>query len=312
MAKRRNLVEPGKSERFPEESLYPDFRLYSRQRFDMHFGRDQILGGREDRLTAEFKRKIGAAITSAFLGIGLQYAYNRYTRPDEYEDKEHPPRYDLKVEYALDAVSAAIEGDYHFPKADDPDFGDWLGWLSLTKALSALNGAHTLAHQGQLIESITLTRLSLEKLALIAYACVHPDFQDPFAISPRQCVATATQVLPEIGKFYGVLSKFAHWEPEIHVAFLAARDDGTPGIWISSPSHKAAALLAVAMAHSAALRVFLRQMQRFHPTRPVERTADACVRVREVISQLLERTRGKTSIPNLIAELENTWMMVVE
>ena len=208
----------------------------------------------------EFVQKIIAAGISNRLGIGLEYALKEHVVPAGSLNFRREERLDEKIEQGVNYCRATILEIYAFPKADGSPEGEFFSGTSLLKALATLHSAHGLAQQGYLLEPLVLIRSALE---VIAWSRACHDIQDGgdyLAITTTQAISMVKSTLPSLPKLYGILSKFAHWHPDLHLAFMTLGERA--GVITRSLDYKTSTLIAVASGYLLACSVFLDLMHR--------------------------------------------------
>ncbi|MBL8549518.1 MAG: hypothetical protein JNJ73_06005 [Hyphomonadaceae bacterium] len=260
------------------------------------------------------------------LGIGLDYALKHYVLNEEEEEepeRSKDPPLDQAFEKTLIAAHAAVEAERHGKSAiAERPFIEFLCEFSLLKAMQTLDSAHTLAHQGRLFEASVLTRSAIEKLAYSAAMTKAEVSQAPLELTTRHAITLVRTDLPAIPRLYGLLSKFAHWQREVHLMFFGPvqkpklfglldvpwDNDGAPGqgVYAATRSHKAAGLVLAGCATECALQTFCVGLAHFRPALEFPLSTAALQAVRQITDAAIAKILGATELDEFIHALAKT------
>jgi hypothetical protein len=229
---------------FPEQNPFQaDFPLFARGRFDFTGPQSQF--ALRTSSNPELQRRIVAASVSITLAIGLQYAYKEYTNAEDYPF-DYSPRRDKRIEKLVENITVEVTRALGRQANEERPISATVSDFALQKAVSVLDVAHTLAHQGSLLEAAVLCRSSIEKLSLAISVCKDPKFENPYSVSSTKSILIAKKHVAIIGPLYGLLSNLAHWDGSMHTAFLTDVD-GRAAVLVTSSRHKAIALILVCL-----------------------------------------------------------------
>ncbi|HRD28745.1 MAG TPA: hypothetical protein PLO65_10645 [Caulobacter sp.] len=293
----------------PDPDLEQYFTLYRDELFDGFVGHG-LVSIRQD-WPPDLIGKIAAAVVSNNLGIGLDHAYKRYCPPENYRRNDDPevPKLDAQFERDFDNLCFALNESYAFEKADDAPEQDFFSAFGILRARGMLDAAHALAQQGYLSETLILVRGSLEILAWAAEASVFQEDYRPLELTTQFAITKSKATIPGLAQIYGTLSKFAHWHPDTHLAFLLGRS-GRTAVRQRSVEHKAAALLAVASGQLTVAITFLANMQRWYPTHDMSDVRAAASQMAQSGDAIVSLMRVRQSPQRLVADLARPWSLL--
>lgn len=296
-------THPSDVHRPADQSLTREFSLYSDLLFDAVIGNGLV--AIRDHWPHSLKIRIAAAIISNNLGIGMDYALKTYLKDVQYEATKG--RLDRKAEGLFFQATTALSDAYAFAKPENAAEQDFFFALAFMKTTSTLEAAHGLTQQGYLAEPMALCRMAIETLAWAIASSLAPDGADFLAISTRKAISKATKEFSTFGRLYGVSSKFAHWEPEVHLSFLTMGEEGSEVISRSIP-HKICALLFFLGTASLTIECFISHVQRFYPDRDLTECQTILPKFRELASEIIQSTAKRANSDSLILEIAKAWI----
>ena len=298
-----SFTHPRDVHRRADETLTKEFSLYSDLLFDRVIG-NGLLAIR-DNWPNSLKVRIAAAFVSNNLGIGMDYALKRYLKGVEYENSSG--RLDEKAERLFLDATAALTDAYAFSKPEDAAEQDFFFALAFMKTTSTLEAAHGLTQQGYLSEPMALCRMAIETLAWAIASSGASDGTDFLAITTRKAISQAIKKFGTFGRMYGVSSKFAHWEPEVHLSFLLMGKNGSEVISRSVP-HKICALLFLLGTMSLALECFVDHMERHYPNRDTTECKILIPKIRNLALDIAKSGAQRANSDSLILEIAKAWI----
>lgn len=295
-------VHPSEIGNQDSDTLKEQFRLYLTDLFDSNLG--QGLLPIRDAWPQSLKKYLAAAIVSNNLGIGLDYAYRKYTKNFSYNEKNEL-RLDERVE-GIFATSIAKMGElYSFEKKDAPE-QDFFGYFALRRSLFSLEAGHTLAQQGYLSEAMVTNRLALETFAWAYCASKSSKNEDPLKLTTSNAISYASKSFPEIKRLYGISSKFAHWHPDVHLSFLGD-ENGLSTVIERSVGHKICSLLFTIGLLRAALIFFDDHMHRFYPEHERDGLALLADQICSIGGEIIDAARGGSRSLRLAEDIWKAW-----
>jgi len=172
----------------------------------------------------QFKRRVLAAAISHQLRLkSIDYSLKRYVEPDLY-DKDETSLGDTVSDF-LRASGVPLEDHLKQLHTPDPSLGVFGAEVTLFRLPHALDAARMLSNRGLLPEVLPILRLCIE---MICWSNVAFDLTaEVVRLKARQCVSRMKPIYPTIGKLYGHLSAFAHWEQVVHGRFITLDQDRT-------------------------------------------------------------------------------------
>lgn len=207
----------------------PTSQFQIQSNVDLDFVIGQNFGtpiGMQRRSPPEFRRRVLAAAISHQLGLkSIDYALKRYVEPGVY-DEEISTLGDIVSDY-LSASATQFESHLKKLHTPDPSFGVFGAEITLFRLPHALDVARMLSNRGLLLEVLPILRLCVEMLCWSNVAFGLTDEDDVVALKARQCVSKMKAVYSTIGKLYGYLSEFVHWEQITHGRFITFDQDQT-------------------------------------------------------------------------------------
>lgn len=281
------------------------FVRYSDDLFDAQIGGDQI--AIRDEWPASLKARLAAALVSNNLGLGLDYAFKRYISVEDYEPSSSG-RVDLIFEEVFARGVQAIFSAYAFEKNDFPE-PEFFAGMSLLRGLQTLECAHKLAQRAYLFETIVVARTAMEQLAWSSYAANMPSADGVLSVTTQRAISMAKGYFPELGRLYGVTSKFAHWHPETHVATFNMGDEGF-GVLSSASKYKPTTLAIVGMLLVTSMKIFEAHMDKFWPDRSTADLRAAKGGLTSITGAVVTHLRDSKG--SFHSDLDAVWSLYVE
>jgi len=215
-----NSTESAESYRkwFPVFIDHPTFDLVG-------FGEEAV--GLSKYATLDLKRKILAAAIAHKLRISLTYAEKRYVRDEQIVQ----PR-DLGLSRKIDRLfESGHSGLSSYVESLKDNFEDNSGTLDdlsnqfFYRNLAGLDAAKKLSDLGYLCEVAVILRSLLEQFAFAAKVRTLPVETDLEKVKPIECVNYLKSIERGVGKLYGLLSKYTHFEFDHHTHFFSRSPD---------------------------------------------------------------------------------------
>jgi hypothetical protein len=209
------------------KNLSGQFQIQSKVDLDFVIGQNFGIpvGMRRDS-PPDFRRRILAAAISHQLRLkSIDYSLKRYVEPDLYNE-ESSTLGDTVSDY-LRSSAAQFEDHLKELQTPDPSFGVFGAEITLFRLPHALDTARMLSNRGLLLEVLPILRLCVEMICWSNVAFGLKEEDEVISLKARQCVSQMKAVYPTIGRLYGHLSEFVHWEQVTHGRFIALDHDQT-------------------------------------------------------------------------------------
>lgn len=220
------------------------FPLFKAAAYDFDFVSNPSIVGLRNTDPLGLKRKIAAILVSDFLGLkSIDYAFKRYTKDQPYPAGD-PERLDLRIERFIIDATSTFEAQLFAFSCELPDAPSQtqLAAFALGRLKFSSHFMILCAHAGAMLETASIARMLLEKLAWSYCVSKQPDEFDVYEISATKCIRGLKEINPCAGRFYGWLSEHVHWSPETHLKSINFSGD-KPLYVLASSFFKAKAML---------------------------------------------------------------------
>jgi hypothetical protein len=168
----------------------------------------------------EFRRRVLAAAISYQLQLrSIDYALKRYVKPNEYEAEQNSLG-DIVSDFLSHSTATLADELWKFHSKENFTFGQFGAEITLFRCPEVVNLARMLANRGVFLEVLPILRLCLEMISWSAVANFISDEAKVKRLRAGACITKIKEIYGSVGKVYGYLSKFSHWEQEIHTYFL--------------------------------------------------------------------------------------------
>jgi hypothetical protein len=169
----------------------------------------------------EFRRRVLAAAISYQLQLrSIDYALKRYVNPNEYEGEEITLG-DMASDFLKNSTGPLTDQLRKFHTEKNLTSGQFGAEITLFKCPEVLDSARMLANRGAFLEVLPILRLCLEMISWSTVAISIGDVKEVKRLRAHSCISKMKVIYGPAGTVYGYLSKFSHWEQEIHTHFLS-------------------------------------------------------------------------------------------
>ena len=148
---------------------------------------------------------------------------------------------DTVSDFLKDSAATLKDQLRQFHTDENCTFGQFGADITLLRCPEVLNIARLLANRGVFLEVLPVLRLCLEMASWSSVANFIVDEDEVRRLSARACISKMKAVYESVGKVYGYLSEFSHWEHEIHTYFLTLEAEQV-AVVLGSCKHRAMSL----------------------------------------------------------------------
>jgi hypothetical protein len=209
------------TENDPDIDWISQFRIQSDVDLDFVLSRIGWPVGMTRASPPEFRRRVLAAAISYQAQLrSIDYTLKRYVDPKQYE-VEQTYLGDIVSDFLKDSAATLTDQLRQFHTDENCTFGQFGADITLLRCPEILNIARLLANRGVFLEVLPVLRLCLEMASWSSVANFIVNEDEVRRLSARACVSKMKAIYESAGKVYGYLSKFSHWEHEIHIYFLS-------------------------------------------------------------------------------------------
>lgn len=180
--------------------------------YDFFIGQQFEIGVFEDTPT-ELLRNLKAGIVAHFLGSSsIDYCKKKYV-PEGSESFN----IDWQLKACVSELLANVEALYaSLRPREDAHVSLFAFDMALVRSTGTLQRALYLARRGYLFETALVARGCVEQLGWAWSAGQVKNEEELFQLSSSRGVGRLKEVYPSVGKLYGVLSKYSHFETALH------------------------------------------------------------------------------------------------
>lgn len=207
-----------------QEYWYNEFRIHSEVELDFVIG--QAVGwpvGMQSDSPPEFRRRVLAAAISYQLQLkSIDYALKRYVAVDQYENEEE--RFGDRMSKFISSFVSTSKNELFKLHTPDPSFGQFGAEITMFRIPELIDVCRVSANRGLLLENFPMFRLCLEMVAWASIAFHGKDESSVVNLEAQTCITRLKNTYATAGKFYGYLSRFAHWNQRTHGHLLEVRD----------------------------------------------------------------------------------------
>lgn len=196
--------------------VFPDHSTFD----TVGFGHELI--GLSKHATLDLKKKALAAVIANKLGISLSYAEKRYVGMKDID----APR-DLGLSHKIDALFDKGHSSFcSYVEAlrnafvEDTETLDDLSNQFFYRNMAGLDAAKKLSDLGYLCEVAVILRSLVEQFAFAAKLRTLPLETELEKIRPIHCLNYLKSIEGTVGRLYGLLSKYTHFEFDHHTHFF--------------------------------------------------------------------------------------------
>ncbi|MGA8400154.1 MAG: hypothetical protein WB697_09710, partial [Stellaceae bacterium] len=169
--------------------------------------------------TPEFMRRLSAAATSYFLQLrSIDYTYKQYVDQDLFESR--PATLGDNISDFLKGCARILDKELFKLHRENPSFGQVGAELTLFRFPDTLDVARTLSDRGRLLEVLAILRLSVEQISWSAVAFHLAESNDVRHLRAQSSITKFKAAYSTIGKIYGFLSQYSHWQFDVHPEFF--------------------------------------------------------------------------------------------
>lgn len=172
------------------------------------------------------RRLLAAAISYQARLKSIDYTLKNYVDPNAYQT-EDVCLGDIASDFLCQSLERLRPGlqDLHTQKG--LTFGIFGAELTLFRVPDCLDNARMQANRGLFLEVIPLLRLCLEMTAWSAVAFFTEREAEVRNLKAQHCIPRMKSTYRTVGKLYGYLCNFSHWNFEIHPHFMAIIGENT-------------------------------------------------------------------------------------
>lgn len=202
------------------KKIQKEFPLYPHIDFDLTVCSHLLPIGLSSTYPEDFIRRVAAAGVSHLMRLSsMDYTLKRYLKNTTYDLPEQRLDRELTalIQEFTSYVSESLKG---FEKPRRGKIGLMIADVNLMRFPITVQAITTLAHRGMLFEPIAILRNGIEQLAWIYAVHEMTDIEKIMALSASRCMSGLKKVYPTAGRIYGHLSRYAHWDPELHHNFV--------------------------------------------------------------------------------------------
>lgn len=168
-------------------------------------------------LTNQMKKYILAAMSAHDLGIRVQRALDGISLPEESCVSE---TYRAFQDLYFAGKRHIDDTASHLHAVGEPSAGEVFSDVALMRARNTYYVAGMLYRLGHMIEAHAMSRLLLEQIAWAFAVCDAADYEEAAKISPTKSIGRLKEILPSVGRMYGILPRYVHLPVSKHYECL--------------------------------------------------------------------------------------------
>lgn len=192
----------------------------------------------------ELFRRVAAAGVSVFMGgKSIDYVYKRYTAKISYASEQK--RLDKEVAaWLLQSHRQFLDSLKAVTHRHEEVFGRVLFEWTLLRFPFGAKHMMACANRGSIFEVAALARMAVEQIAWARCIDDKNNAEEIKRTSATKAIGVLAREEPYLGRLYGWLSDYAHWNSEAHIQAMIS-DDGKLGIQFASSLFKAQGYLVI-------------------------------------------------------------------
>jgi hypothetical protein len=211
--------------RTPEEQLEEAFPIYAPQDCAHWHGLGTSAVGFRANAPEKLKRMaVAGAICFGLGNKSIDNVYKNYVDKSEADESVGDRADEFLLQY-FDDLEIHIQAVLQVRTKNVANYGTMIGGWTLLRVPFSIKMALMIANRGAIFECSSLVRSILEQLAWCHAIQNIDDITAIQKLSATNAMTNFKDVFSSAGKFYGWLSKYAHWAYDSHAQFFTADSD---------------------------------------------------------------------------------------